>query len=246
MKTLILSLTLFSLSHALMAQTPTEAQDKFKPHMLEHINPGCPENSICSEVVGQKRKKWLDLVTKEKKLPIGKLNQLVKTQGIPIAVFYKGKEPLKKKHILWDSACINHQKSDPKTYLALSILSSFKNVPQDIAVSKAYLIRKNKPLFYSIPRREFPLFIKGNSLYLNKEESGKYYGLKIDSKGTFSVDPPIPTEMFPSATQCPQELMEVFQKDGSNINLFDKVACYRLWNFDLKKMETILLGNYCP
>lgn len=223
------------------------AEEEFQPYMLEHKTKGCPENSYCRSELAVEQMKWKDAIFGLSKNKINELNKIKKQMGAPIDFYLASPAPEKEKHILWDSRCKNHKIANPKIYDARSFLKKFPvNNPTANAYFHYILIEMNQKLHrFTLSKKDFPLFFENGSIYLNREEDGVYYGVKIQSSGAYEILPPIQTKLVPNEIKCPNELVQKFKETLKNPYVYSSAICRKIWD---RKKETFYLyitGDAC-
>lgn len=214
----------------------------------EHQNPGCPLNSICHIEMGKKRLLW------QKEMEnLGKSNnqakvlkKIKKDLGIPFKIWAKSLDETDKNIIRWDSPCKNHLKSDDKIYLAEVFTKDLKelNSPKIIG-EKAFILNGDKILTYPIPRKEYPLYLKGPDLIFSLFYDGIYFDLKISPQGDLGLlSTPIEKHVLENIT-CPKKLIKHFDKFNNN-NFYVGYFCQAIYNTESKQYHPLLIGLSCP
>jgi len=234
---------------------------------FEHQFKGCPENSECDSLMGQRLLLFKDLIQKmvdeeapEKKRAL-ELNKFRTQFGLPVEFYTIQKSFKEFKPLLYNSPCPNHnpkKKSETQTLIGKAFIKS-------TAHGKAMVIRgqtqldvplgdllRLQPLevfydkaatTYQIPIGEKPLFIKDKSLYLLKEEDNFFYFLKISAAGDWSVEEVDATIISRyqdkiSDITCPAP-------PSQNLEVFKSEYCQNVWSEDLKKTVVFRVYRGC-
>lgn len=240
-KLIVLIIALFHLSLPVLSQDNIDWEKNFKPHMVDHLNEGCPSNSECTAELGKKRKAWEDLF---KTRPTAMaMNALAKTIGFPLKI-WNDKNSSKEDYISWNSPCEVHNIEGQEIRTAeIFIKSPLKN--KDHALfHKIYMENGDKVREYIIPRDETPLYKDGNDLVFLLEEKGHYFGMRINEKNEYSLIKNPSTQHFSELISCPKILQDYFDKNVHK-DLYRFSNCKALWNDKTKKYETFIVGKAC-
>ena len=226
--------------------------DNFQNQILDHKNVGCPINSKCTKESGIKRNKWISAL---KKVPISAknqtlLNKLKNKNGIPLTMWGNSKILKNKAIISWQSDCRRHNTPNNKFLKAQIFLKSMNQLKKfkNIIPRYAYLLKNDHTIKYTIPIKEIPTHIENNKLIFLQEIDSEYYTTSISKKGTIKVVPynkKMKKMPSPEEIKCPNLLINQFEKDYKNYDLFEKFFCERLWDSSQKKYHTLLLGWSC-
>ena len=124
--------------------TDKDLSPQFKPHMLDHINEGCPTNSSCLPQTGKRYKQWIDFL--KKKSPKGArrwtiLENFRKKNSIPLEVWSFPQAEKTEGLIHWDGHCPNHNKKDSKIQMALALTKNFTDLAKLEREGKIYIPR---------------------------------------------------------------------------------------------------------
>lgn len=215
----------------------------------EHQNPGCPLNSICHSDMGKKRLLWqkeMENLKGDSKKQTEVLNKIRQDLGIPFKVWAKSLDEEDKNIIRWDSPCKNHLKNDDKIYLAEVFIKNLEelNSPKIIG-EKAFILNEDKILTYPIPRKEYPLYLKGPDLVFSLYYEGIYFDLKISPQGSLALLS-TPAEKYDlEEITCPKKLIGHFKK-FNNDNFYVGYFCQAIYNTESRKYQPILIGLSCP
>ncbi|MBT7609338.1 MAG: hypothetical protein HN576_06255 [Bacteriovoracaceae bacterium] len=233
---------------------PTNAHE-FKPHMLSHIYEGCPDNSECSKEMGQKRKKWLSVLSNKNMRPSNRraaLNYVKKSIGVPLGFWYLPKPILHKEVIFWQSPCSQHNTKINPLRIAEGLFSNFgdledlKNKDEKVFPSKTYTYNnKKKIISYYLPRGDTPLMVKNKKLYFVREAEGSYYNMTIDRKGNLDIVKPFKPKEYPSEITCPKDLLTHMKSQIKQSNLYLSYFCKAVWDKSNKKFQTFIFGWSC-
>ena len=142
---------------------------------------------------------------------------------------------------------LNHQKTNPKIYRARAFLSNLgtEKSKKDFYLPKIILKLENKVIKIPVPLNEIPLYYSKKSLYFNREQQGKYYGMKIDSNGIIQILPPVITQLSARSTTCPQDLVELFRQEKEAHKFYTDIICRKIWDKDQEKFITYIQGRSC-
>ncbi|MFP5385739.1 MAG: hypothetical protein ACLGHN_06640 [Bacteriovoracia bacterium] len=236
------------------------------PEDYEHQYKGCPENSECDQVMGLQMARWNDLVTK---LKTGGMDSKKKAQylelfrgkyGIPVEFYTLQKSQQGFKPLLFDSSCKNHNpKGGPKTLRGVAFLKSLSQekgvvwrdqtqievplgellVPQPV-----YVFDEKEPTLYNLPLGDQPLFMKGKSLYVLKEEDGFFYAMKVGPDGSWKIEDVdwgrlSEWENKRDHVPCPKDPKNPSPK------IFKDEFCKTIWNEDSKKLVVVKMHQGC-
>jgi hypothetical protein len=246
------SFLLFSLlSFTLMAE-PTNL---IKADQFEHINPGCPSNSKCNPINGDRYRKWKDFLGTLKFPPSPVLLNDFKTKnGIPLNNWVKASAAIRGEFILWDSSCRQHQKSKDflqgiifvKNLKELSQIVDDKNVPQSFWSPLIVMNPQTKATtIFSIPRDQTPQMISDTEVHFIHEEDGMYLGLNLKLNGEIEFSDIKKTSFFPSTVDCPKELVAAWNKEKYPANLFGTTLCKEVWNNSTKSLSVTMMPETC-
>jgi hypothetical protein len=239
MKLYILLLSFISL-HAF-------AEEEFQPYMIGHEVMGCPENSYCNKELAKKQMSWNNAVNALSKNKFAQLNHEKNQTGAPLNFYFATPDPKKAGQILWDSRCENHKKATPKIYEARNF---FKKLPTQDKTENAYftsiLVEKpNSTQKITISRGDFPLFYQNDSVHINREENGVYYGVIINASGEFKITPPIETKLVPQEVKCPQSLMDKIRILVKNKSVYTSAICRKIWDRKNEVFYTYAIADAC-
>lgn len=245
MKSIFLFQIVFILlfDHSFAAQE-IKLEEQFRPYMVDHINEGCPANSECNEVLGQKRKQWEESLKKYSAQ--NDLKTLMQKVGHPFKVWFEPKKSGSLEVISWHSPCESHNKENHIIRTAEVFLRSPIKEKEDekILFHRIYLQEGKKVTQYIIPRDETPLYKSGDELVFLLENKGQYFGLEVNSRNQFSLIKTPSTQIFPEVVACPKGLSEHFNKNAPK-GLYQFFNCKAIWNKKTKKFETFIVGKAC-
>jgi len=228
---------------ALLGQVQAQDSEQhfIKELSLAHKIMGCPENSLCSKKLGERHKKWLELLRSQQKTPgkaWKKIESFRKKYGIPVPVLANAEALKKDLSILWDSPCSQHQKHG--LYQGLSFLKNSKKLPSEIHLDPL-VIKKQKWL---IPYRERPQYFNQNKTYFILEDGALYYGLSISTNGDWKViDPNKMITKSSFDTQCSKKTMTKLTRNEEQ--KYQKKFCRRYWDQGKKEHQEVLLSWSC-
>jgi hypothetical protein len=229
---------------------------------FEHVNPGCPENTICSKLMGEKLTSFKKLISKLRdskiKDKIKSLNKFLKTKGLPIKFLSLKKSFEHFAPIMWNSSCSNHgaTKTDKVVVFASQAFSTgtkgskvnFKlgNKIHSIehgelaTLDRVDILGSNKS--YYLPHLDRPLFFNGDELVVIKNSDDFYYGLAVSSNGSWRVIDHIQgVKKFYRDRQeikCPKDLKYTKK-------FFQGRFCQKVYDLKSKKYKVVSLPWSC-
>lgn len=258
MKLLCLILLLFS--SALFAQVK---EKKFSPHMIDHEFEGCPENSHCSQDMGKKRLKWVQLLNRlsaHKELDtIAAIQEFHQKEGLPIPMWGFPASLKDKRIISWNSSCPHHNLEVQEVFHAQMMIKSFNELEEhdleDSALNEKLKILPNtiwleekngEVVEFRTPRGFLPSLMIDNKLYFTMEEKGVYYALLVDRNGNFDVVPTETASVSGKEVPCSQALKEHYQKWPLRERLYQDSYCKAIWDKNRNTYQVIMIGWSCP
>lgn len=241
---------------ALSPQIPAEPIEdvKFKPHMIEHLIKGCPENSNCSKKTGEVSEKFKQTFSKGS--PREKKN-FVKKYGLPFTFWTQG--PSQKDIITYQSRCLHHRPQKDKygkvvvdrkeIYEGIRFTKNLKNIITTDGFTLNQMIKEGSKQKYFIPRSSIPYFTKGDTLYFRQEFREIDYTLQISpNKKTDDIYLSLVNMPFPKEevlnTSCSPELIKKFQQLNQN-NLYQSAYCKMIYDIKEKKYHRYIFGWSC-
>ena len=234
--------------------TPTKTGD-FQPHMLSHIYKGCPDNSECSKEMGQKRQKWISVVSNKDIRASNHRAALAyfkKSFGLPLGFWYRPSKRLHKDIIFWQSPCQQHNSKIDPIRIAEGLFSDFmtiqdlKNKGQQVFFAKTYTEdNKGKYISYYLPRGDTPLMVKNKLLYFIREEEGHYYNMTINRKGELDIVKKFKPKEYPVEVSCPKKLLAHMIAQVKEKSLYKSYFCKAIWNKSKNKFQTFVFGWSC-
>ena len=221
----------------------------FDEESMEHKNPGCPINSVCSKKAGETRLKFLKLasgLTKATKLKVKKLNQFLKTDGLPIQFLAEKDISEKIDPIMWTSSCKFHNPKNPNNAImkAEKFLKEIKQV-DDLSFTPLRVYLEKSELDFLMPYQSSIIMLDGDRIITLNDYEDLFYQLSISSKGSIKVvnySSQIVNEALAkkiSEVKCPKEME--FDDD-----FYRKTFCAKLWDHKSKKLKTIQFAWACP
>lgn len=207
---------------------------------LAHENPGCPENSKCNEEMGLKMQAY-NYVFKNYKNPYPNLNKLKKKYGIPFKFYTKN---LSDNMISYTSKCRHHNPRKGEGDVTYEASMFLKELPQDGSLGLVEIEGLTSKIHFFIPIKDTPIFIKNKKLIIMREDSdNQSYYMTLNKNGSFRLsdisqrDLKIAHSHLEPQRECPE---------GEVNTHFLGHYCRKIYNFDLKKVETIRLDWACP
>lgn len=218
--------------------------------------PGCPENSQCSEATGKKRKKFQTELKNflAKKITATELNQKLNLEkAFPFTMFIKNENHDEPGLALWESQCKHHKKGQ-KYFLAeyytdkldLKKLSDLKFVVNPLLLQLADGSFIQLPSFSA----ESPVEITQSSnqkIYAAtflREDEGRFYFVNIDQAGKIQiVDSPQINN--PETIICSKEISDEFLKLSESKDFYETFTCKKIWFKPTKSWVTAIYGVPC-
>jgi len=251
MKSLLLFCFFSFFSSTLLAQTT----NLVKADQFEHINPGCPSNSKCSPINGDRYRKWKDFLGTLKFPPsITLLNDFKNKNGVPLNIWVKPSGEKKGEFILWDSSCRQHQKT--KDFLqGIIFIKNLKELTQVVDEKNtatafwspliAFNPQTKTLTTFSIPRDQTPQMMSENEVHFIHEEDGIYLGLVIKVNGELEFSEIKKPNFLPSTVDCPKELLAAWAKEKYPANLYGNTLCKEVWNNSTKNLSVTIMPETC-
>lgn len=204
---------------------------------LAHENPGCPENSSCSEEMGRITGIFTDIL--KSKNNTNKLKKFFDKYGLPLNHFTRNTD---KDTIFFSSRCRQHNpKEGEKTVEAFRYLKVLKMTTEQIFEKVDIL---DDDLSYYIPLRDTPYFIKNGKLVILKEFEDLSYYLSISSNGKITPIKPSKDDLK-TAFKYSENILECPENKDLN-NYFLGSYCRQIYNFDKKKVQVARIDWACP
>lgn len=204
---------------------------------LAHENPGCFENSACTEEMGLLTAKLVKILKKRNN--IKSLRSFFNKHGLPLNHFTRTTD---EKSIFFSSRCRQHNpKEGEKTFEAFRYMKKIEFTQNQI-FEKAQIL--NSEQRYYIPLRDTPYYIKNDKLIILKEIEDFSFYLAISQLGNITPIQPRKSELetafkhTENVRECPED------KDLNNYFLGS--YCRKIYNFDTKKVDIIRIDWACP
>lgn len=208
---------------------------------LAHENPGCLENSACTEEMGA----LFGAFTKalESKNNVSNLKRFHSKFGLPLNHFTRDTD---EETVFFSSRCRQHNpKEGIKTVEAYRFLKKLENDDKHIFEKAELLNAKNEvEKTFTIPLRDTPYYIKNGKLIIMKEFEDFHYYLAIKSNGSFE-----PIEPKQSDLKTAFKYSENTQECPINKELradFIGSYCRKIYNFDKNQVQEIRIDWACP
>lgn len=214
---------------------------------LAHHNRGCPINSICGKMMGEKKARWDDFLIhlpKNAKKATKLLEFYRKKNGILLPIWSISDNSEEQDLIKWNSPCPNHPKNDRQLYLSAAFITDFSLLDNSRFISEiALLLKDHSVVTYPIPNREIPLYIEGKDMIFSISSEGSYFHIAIGPSGKIRVVSPAKTDYSFEDTQCPSILSNKFTQ--LNQGLYQGSFCRKIYNTLSKNYQVILFGLTC-
>ena len=246
----VLSLLAFGKNFSEKQLARLKAKKELTYYDLAHENPGCPENSLCSEETGKKMKKWQEFIralkkqTLKKKSLTSRIEKFRQENGIPITFLTTKKNIIGIDPILYTSRCSHHNPED-KSKTVLKGIQFFRNDPnsESVKLDKVVVYGKEKDVVYHVPYQEVPIMMQNGSLVLNQEYEDVFYQLSIASDGDWKVKN-ISSKAMSKALQVLEDAECPDKAPLGSHHL--KTYCKQIWDADSKKARLVKLQWSCP
>lgn len=202
-------LIIFILLMPTVAITQSEIEKKFKPHMVNHLNEGCPVGSECSKKYGKKR----ELFNQSLKT-ISSRKKYFKKHGAPFRYLLLNNEIIKDNdQAIWDSRCFHHRKSEnPLIEIELfTKSSSIKTLP---VIAKKVLLKKNNEVHtFKLPINADITGVDKSAIHFDIRENLSSYIYKINKKGQFFIGSKSVNQKL-KRVSCPKDLLKRYAKES--------------------------------
>jgi hypothetical protein len=225
---------------------------------LQHPNRGCPENSVCSKIMGQQFEAYHQFILKLQnnaiKIPqkVAQLENFRKTKGLPFYMLSLRSTYEQYTPIMYNSACGEHNpKKGEIIFKSLAFITGTeKNMIQIKRDSDSFAVPQGEvasltpiEIFnqgwssYWVPYAEKPLFVEDESIVFNHEYEGEIFYIKVDKNGKWqvievkSVDPNI--ALSGSRVECPTGHTQQENKFYKNF------YCMKI--FDVKSKQELIV-----
>ncbi|EPZ51142.1 hypothetical protein M902_2756 [Bacteriovorax sp. BAL6_X] len=245
---LITSITHFSI--ALSPQVPPKViqEIEFKPHMVEHLIKGCPENSECSSKMGDISEKFKNTILK------GTLKmkmEFADKHGLPFTFWTT--LPKENDTITYQSKCNFHHPQKDKfgkiisdrqpIYEGIRFLKSTKNLKdsQDILPNIMLKEGQQKPII--IPRHSLPFYTNGDAIFFQQEFRGVDFKFKVENERVSLYTAALENHEIQSAA-CSKELLTKFKEINSQ-KLYQSAYCKLIYDVRAKKYFRYIFGWSC-
>jgi len=236
------------------AYPQVESSHSIKKLLDDHVNPGCPFNSLCSKNLGKIYQKWNALFM-GKKINLKALNKFKNQYGMPFA-FWTGPPAKNSGDIAyWDSSCQLKKKAPPIQWaetFAKSVPHLLKKTANMSSrdgtlfyFDRAYALFKNKIQKYIVPRRFVPVFVSHKNLIFTIEKDGRYFQMQMDATGHFKFINNIDRDRSAENIPCPEKLVQAFKKEKPTIEIPIDLYCKKIWDQKDKTFRTILFPWSC-
>lgn len=220
----------------------------FAESPLDHINPGCPDESICSKETGIKASIWKENLRNylQNHLSEKELNNiLTQKEAFPVNIWADAEAIKSNLNLaLWRSPCKQHQDKNNPIDIGEIYLKSIKNIPH-IIYSKIIYNNTKEIKAIALPRGDAPIAIFNDHFYYTKDDDGLFYGLLISQNGELKISKTKSIKKYPREVSCPKEMSELFLKEAPSLNFYKGSFCKEIWNNDKNAYETILVGWSC-
>lgn len=226
----------------------------FKPHMVEHLIKGCPENSKCSKETGKTSEKFKEVFTngslKEKK-------SFVKEFGLPFTFWTTTVS--QDSVITYQSRCIHHKTEKDKfgkvlverqeIYEGIRFTKNINEITSFHGVILNQMIKEGSDKTYFIPRSTIPFFTNGDDLFFRQEFREVDYAMKLSpNKGSTATYISLATKKFPNKeilnTSCSKELVDKFKKINKS-GIYQSAYCKMIYDTKEKKYHRYIFGWSC-
>lgn len=221
-----------------------EEVEKLTLDMVMHENPGCPDNSFCSQATGQKLSKWYQFL-KSSKSNI-EIENYIKTEGMPTPAWSTLIKYDDLEIVFWDSRCPDHRQKNNKISEAIIFQKGALQESKDIFWDDLWvMLAPDNITQYQIPRNERPIYMDGSEIVFIKEENDRYLGVKLNAQGNISITDLITPTELPHLIDCPELLKIKFKAEKNGKKLYQSYQCQSIWNIQNKKSVMIMYPLAC-
>lgn len=225
-----------------------KGDDKLKPHIIDHPNPGCPTNAECSASAGKLYSQFKNLIQNKKWKQIASMQ---KKTGIPLDLWTKVdlEKPNKFTDLIsWDSPCENHTNAKPTPInLSLIFARDLNEVIKDKKLLLRKMIVKNGKSYntkYGL-REGSPLFFSRDTTHYIRDIDAHYYDLALVKNNNIKLGPSLTPKFYPKTISCPEDLLKKAQTTIVEESLYIGFFCQQIWHKDLNKYLTVIQGQAC-
>lgn len=229
---------------------------------FEHVNSGCPENSICNKQMGIQKGNFDRFINKIKdknrKIIIKEMNAYLSKKGIPTFFLAQQEAYDKYSPIMWNSPCENHR---PNKKHQLTIFKSMAFI-NGLNKDKAKIIYSNKVVEakqddhfildkiidvdskkeYLLPNLTRPYYMNGDNIVVLQNQDDFYYAISISPSGKWEIiDHLEETKSFYTINEevkCPEEIAfkEIYYQGR---------YCKKVFNAKTKKYNVLSIPWSC-
>lgn len=222
-----------------------EKLEKITYEDLIHENKGCPENSICSPLVGEKFLEWDQFLKRLIKIPRinrkDKLNPFLKKNGMPLHFLIAENEIKKPLGAYWNSRCRHHnQKDKSKVFKALGHLKSL-DMKSNIKFDSATIIETKSN--YQLPYQHQPIMIKDNKLIFTVDFDKAFFHLSVTTKGEIEAVNVGAKELQMALDNIQRVPCE---KESEPTMWHLEQMCKKIWNATLQTTQIVQMDWSCP
>lgn len=211
---------------------------------LQHENPHCPENSLCSKESGKKVKYWNDNIgNSDIKTSTLNAEKIRKKLGLPVQFLTFKNSQKSLDPILWNSRCKFHNPKD-KDQTVYKATKFFRNDPKSKLVNFVPLTLKGKEnKFFNIPYGAQPLLLWNNKIFFIHEYQDALFHMSVSDKGKWKAEY-IPKKLVVKAREAKENVQ--CQKTHTPNAYFSGSYCTKILNIDTNTMVEIEQSWSCP
>ncbi|MFG1492117.1 hypothetical protein [Halobacteriovorax sp. ZH4_bin.1] len=238
------------ISLALGPQVPPKVIEEveFKPHMVEHLIKGCPENSACTAKMGAISEEFKETFLKGS---LKMKKNFAAKHGLPFTFWTT--LPKNNNTITYQSKCNFHHPQKDKfgkiindrqpIYEGIRFLKSTKELKdsQDILPNIMFKEGQEKPII--IPRHTLPFYTNGNAIFFQQEYRGVDFKFKIENEKITLHTTTLENREIQGAV-CSEELLAKFKKINSQ-KLYQSAYCKLIYDAKAKKYFRYIFGWSC-
>ncbi|MBF0312355.1 MAG: hypothetical protein HQK50_11050 [Oligoflexia bacterium] len=225
-----------------------------------HPIAGCPENSLCTKAMGEKRIAWNKLIDTHNNFH--DLEKYRREHGILVEVWTTLENPVEVEGkplvaiATWESPCAFHRgKTSRKIYTAETFISSKNKIPEELRKEiffRPFLLAPISEKDASVKIKMFHapldgslLILSGGKLKFLRETNGIYYLLVIDDKESWEIVANDEKQSPREEVECYPWIVKVFEEKLNANKIYEKAICYKITDIKTKSVYLLLTVASC-
>ncbi len=228
--------------------TLTYAEDFLnKLKTLEHENPGCPFNSICSKPSGKLLQNWEKMLGKiDDKNKLKQLKAFKKAHGIPLEFLTTKDARIPIDPIMFNSRCKLHNPKNPHNNIYKGIKFLKKIVKSEhMHFPTVVVYDGKKKTHYKIPYQDQVLFIQNEQLIILKDYDDTFYQIGVATDGNFYFKN-FPHSLITQALEKKVKEIKCPDKIDYDERYFSTTYCQKVLDLESNKLKMIQYTFTCP